>query len=151
LLAESDVTVSVAATAPHSTGWKTTLMVQLPPGAIEGLVPLDEVLQVSVSEKKWLFDTMVVMVSAALPVLVTVMVCGALGPPPVALVISTSPKFSSAGDKLKIPTPPWPAACALTPPSRLRMAHTITATLASGAASFLFSTGLLSIPSNLDQ
>jgi hypothetical protein len=120
-------------------------MVQLPPGAIEGLVPLGEVRQVSVCENRWLLDTMVVMLSAALPVLVTVTVCGVLGPPPVALAISTSPKFNCAGDRLKVPTPPWPAARKLTAPNSIKMMGAINTAVTSGIASFLFCTGLLSI------
>lgn len=89
---------------------------------------------------------MVVMLNAALPVLVTVTVCGALGPPPVALVISTSPKFTCGGDKLKSPTPPWPA-LKLTPPNNISIMGAINSALASGVASFLFCTGLVSIRS----
>lgn len=50
LLAVSDETVRVAVASPQTSGEKTTLMVQLPPGAMEGLVPVADVLQVSVSE-----------------------------------------------------------------------------------------------------
>jgi len=148
LLAVSDETVSVAVAAPQTAGWKTTLMVQLPPGAIEGLVPVDEVRQVSVSEKRWLLDAMVVILSAALPTLVTVIVCGALGPPPVALVISTLPKLICTGDKLKIPTPPTcPSARKFAAPNSIKIMGAINTAAAIGVASFLFCTGLVSIRS----
>ena len=148
LLAVSDVTVSVAVAAPHTKGSKTTLIVHVPPGAIEGLVPLDEVLQVSVSEKRWLLVTMVVTVRAALPVFVRVMVWGALGPPPVALEISTSPKLNCAGDKLSVPMPPWPAARRLATPNSIKTIGATTVIAASRVLTFQFCTGFVSVHSD---